>query len=118
MRYNYPRPAHLVPSMFTERPALRTMTERESVLIQQFCDGIHWHNIVLIGPEQKAYYWEPTGKPLAGRSEIRKALGRHSMLLLPTDGRSRASRWSCRPTVTRAVTGRTTSAAACASEGA
>ena len=73
MRYNYPRPAHLVPSMFTERPALRTMTERESVLIQQFCDGIHWHNIVLIGPEQKAYYWEPTGKPLAGRSEIRKA---------------------------------------------
>eukprot|EP00966_Prymnesium_polylepis_P331161 7386725-Prymnesium_polylepis.1 len=38
------------------------------------------------------------------------------MLLLPKGGLWRASLWSCRRTVTRAATGRTTFAVACASE--
>jgi hypothetical protein len=59
--------------MFTERPAVRTLMQGESVLIQQYCECLHWHNFVLFGPEQKAYYWEPLGKPLPGRSLIKTA---------------------------------------------
>ena len=43
-------PAALVPRMFEQRPALRTLLEQENVLIQQYCDGLHWHNLVLFGP--------------------------------------------------------------------
>eukprot|EP00966_Prymnesium_polylepis_P071295 1656409-Prymnesium_polylepis.1 len=73
----------------------------ESVLIQQYCECLHWHNFVLFGPEQKAYYWEPLGKPLPGRSLIKTAFDAAA-----AEG----------PTVTRAATGRTTFAVACASE--
>ena len=46
------------------------------MLIQQFCDGIHWHNLVLLGPEQLAYYWEPLGRPLRRHDPIRTAFER------------------------------------------
>jgi hypothetical protein len=46
----------------------------DRALIQQFCDGCHWHNLVLIGPEQRAYYWEPANATkLGSRSPIRTA---------------------------------------------
>ena len=37
------------------------LTRKVGVLIQQFCDGMHWHNLALIGPEARAYYWDPFG---------------------------------------------------------
>ena len=70
VRCNYPRPASLVPGIFSERPALRVLHERASVLIQQFCELLHWHNIVLIGPEQRAYHWEPFGASKGRRDPI------------------------------------------------
>jgi len=86
LRYNYPRPLALVPSIFTERAASRTLSECNSVFVQQFSDGglarptdrtprrlavasllvrsrvrsaVHWHNLVLFGPTRKAFLWEP-----------------------------------------------------------
>ena len=49
------------------------MHESSSALIQQFCDGVHWHNLALMGPECTAYYWEPKGTPLNRRSPIHSA---------------------------------------------
>ena len=64
----------MVPSIFKQRPALRTLQQQQSVLIQQFCKDLHWHNIVLFGHEQMAYYWEPMhGTSLSQRHEIRTA---------------------------------------------
>ena len=71
--YNYPRPTHLVPNIFSEGPAWRVLQKCDSALIQQFCDGLHWHNIVLVGKETRAYYWEPGGKPMGRRDAIRLA---------------------------------------------
>ena len=73
VRYNYPRPLDMVPHVFKQRPVLRVLLEKEDALIQQFCDGGHWHNIGFIGLEQRAYYWEPNGSSLARRSAIRAA---------------------------------------------
>lgn len=39
VRYNYPRPVSLVPSIFTERPGAHTLKECNRVLIQQFSTG-------------------------------------------------------------------------------
>ena len=39
VRYNYPRPLSLVPSIFTERRGERTLNECNRVLIQQFSSG-------------------------------------------------------------------------------
>ena len=64
VRYNYPRPSGMVPKMFSERPAQRIFSEGTGALIQQFCDGMHWHNLALVGPEKICYYWEPYGKAL------------------------------------------------------
>ena len=48
--------------------------QRDRVLIQQFCGGCHWHNLCLIGPESRAYYWEPIAKnTLSSRHPIRTA---------------------------------------------
>ena len=33
--------------------------------MQQFCSGLHWHNLAIIGPEQLGYYWEPKGSQMA-----------------------------------------------------
>eukprot|EP00966_Prymnesium_polylepis_P333196 7388670-Prymnesium_polylepis.1 len=52
------------------------MQEQKSVLLLQYCEDLHWHNLVLMGPEaeRKAYYWEPMhGATLATRSRIRAA---------------------------------------------
>jgi hypothetical protein len=77
VRYNYPRPGSLVPNIFSQRPARRVIHEQQSVLIQQYCEGLHWHNLVLFGPEKCAYYWEPLhGATLAGRDPIRTAFER------------------------------------------
>ena len=73
VRYNYPRPLWLMAKIFEERSALRVLQEQEQVLVQQFCDGCHWHNLVLIGPERIAYYWEPLGTALSARSPVRTA---------------------------------------------
>lgn len=72
VRYNYPRPLSMVQSIFSQRPALRVLHEgdRGSVLIQQFCGDLHWHNLVLFGPEKKAYYWDPLGRALPKRHKI------------------------------------------------
>ena len=68
---NYPRASWMVPSIFRQRPALRVLQQQQSVLIQQFCGDLHWHNFVLFGPEQMAYYWEPMhGTTLGRREEI------------------------------------------------
>ena len=71
VRYNYPRPLSLVPNIFAERPALRVLQEAQAALIQQYCDGVHWHNLALVGPERRCYYWDPTGKALTSRSAVR-----------------------------------------------
>jgi hypothetical protein len=68
VRYNYPRPSEMVPKMFSERPAQRIFREGTGALIQQFCGGMHWHNLALVGPEKICYYWEPYGKALSRRS--------------------------------------------------
>ena len=73
VRYNYPRAQVQVPSIFAQRPARRVIERKDSVLIQQFCDGVHWHNLALMGPECTAYYWEPKGTPLNRRSPIHSA---------------------------------------------
>ena len=39
------------------------LEKKKGVIIQQFCDGLHWHNLVLFGPEARAYYWDPFGTP-------------------------------------------------------
>ena len=48
VRFNYPRPQAQVPQIFRQRPAQRVLHQQQSCLGQQFCDGIHWHNIVLL----------------------------------------------------------------------
>jgi hypothetical protein len=63
----------MMEKMFNELPAQRVLHERDTVLVQQFCDGLHWHNVVLIGPELNGYYWEPLGSALGTRSLVRKA---------------------------------------------
>jgi hypothetical protein len=70
VRYNYPRASSMVPSIFQQRPALRVLQECKSILIQPFCDGLHWHNLALHGPERTAYYWEPMGSSLNRRGAI------------------------------------------------
>ena len=56
----------------THRDALEW--RKQAVLIQQFCDGIHWHNLALVGPEKRLYYWEPKdGIAMSGRDPIRTA---------------------------------------------
>jgi len=60
--YNYPRPQSLVPAAFSETNARRVLERENSVMLQQFCDGIHWHDLVLMGPERTLYYWEPMGR--------------------------------------------------------
>ena len=72
--YNYPREEASVPNIFGQRPATRVFQQRDRVLIQQFCGGCHWHNLCLIGPECRAYYWEPMAKnTLNSRHPIRTA---------------------------------------------
>lgn len=39
----------------------------------EFCDGVHWHNLALVGPERVMYYWEPTGSKLGDRDAISTA---------------------------------------------
>ena len=58
--YNYPRPKDKVPNIFTEQSGKHALEQVDRALIQQFCDGCHWHNLVLIaiGPEKRAYYWD------------------------------------------------------------
>ena len=73
VRYNYPRAAWQVPDMFAGRKAQRVLLEQKALLVQQYCHNLHWYNLVLIGPERRAYYWEPYGSPLAGRSAICEA---------------------------------------------
>ena len=109
MRYNYPRPQSLVPSVFAERPALRVLHDKASVLVQQFCDGCHWHNLVLFGPEQRAYYWEPMGSSLGGRHAIKAAFERAAPSGWELESIPVGSR--CKPTAIPVAIGRTTSAA-------
>lgn len=72
--YNYPRDEASVPSIFGHRPVTHLFQQRDRVLIQQFCGGCHWHNLCLIGPECRAYYWEPMAKnTLSSRHPIRTA---------------------------------------------
>jgi len=73
VRFNYPRSLAQMPAIFRQRPAQRVLHEQQSCLGQQYCDGIHWHNIALLGPERRAYYWEPKGSSLNARNAIREA---------------------------------------------
>ena len=73
VRYNYPRTQSLMPSIFEERPSKRIFRLGDSVLVQQYCDGVHWHNFALFGPEKMGYYWDPIGGKLSRRDPILKA---------------------------------------------
>ena len=73
VRYNYPRPQSQVPSIFEQTAARRIFRHEDTCLVQQFCDGVHWHNLALVGPERVMYYWEPTGSKLGGRDAISTA---------------------------------------------
>ena len=74
VEYNYPAMQALVPPIFTRARGERVLQQRGCAVIQQFCDGCHWHNLVLIGPEARAYYWDPLhANALPRRSPIRVA---------------------------------------------
>ena len=45
----------------------------EAVVIVQYCNGLHWFNLAIIGPERNVYHWDPFGKKLEGRHPIRSA---------------------------------------------
>lgn len=62
-----------MPVIFEQRAEQCVLHKQQACLIQQYCCGVHWHNIVLIGPERRAYYWEPNGSSMASRHEIRVA---------------------------------------------
>lgn len=42
--------------------------QRPKVVLQQFCDGVHWHNLALIGPQKLAVHWEPMGSDIHARA--------------------------------------------------
>jgi hypothetical protein len=73
LHYNYPRPASLVPSIFSERPPPQYP---KRVTVQQFCvDQLHWWSLALVGPEQTMYVWEPLqGSGLDDNHAIVRAL--------------------------------------------
>ena len=83
----------------------------DRVLIQQFCGGCHWHNLCLIGPECRAYYWEPIAKnTLSSRHPIRTAFNNAA-----PDGWQLEciALYRLKPMDTRAGIGRTTFAREC-----
>ena len=68
--------------VFSLRSAQRVLNACDSVLLQQFSDGatatglktgLQWHNLVLIGLEKLAIYWEPFGSALPSRGSIANA---------------------------------------------
>ena len=82
IRYNYPRPGVEISKTLKQRGPQRALHNCDTVLLQQFSDtvtasgssnGMHWHNLALIGPEKVAVYWEPYGSQLPGRGVIAAA---------------------------------------------
>ena len=86
----------------------------DCVMLQQVCDGAHWHNVALIGPQRLAVHWEPFGTSIFSRTHplarVRDAF----------DAAPKATGWQlvsvtlnlCRATATSAGRGRIGSAAA------
>ena len=45
----------------------------------RYCDGVHWRNWALVGPEKVAYYWDPAnGNKLGSRDPMRAAFQEHA----------------------------------------
>ena len=69
LRYNFPKGfVNAAHGTFTQRGGQRTLNKCDCVLLQQFCDGVHWHNLALIGPQKLAVHWEPMGSDIHARA--------------------------------------------------
>ena len=107
--YKYPRAEVQMPMIFEQRGEQCVLHNQQACLIQQYCSGVHWHNIVLIGPERRAYYWEPNGSSMTSRHAIRVAFDAAA----PAGWTPSPFSSSYRQTATHVATGLTTSVAAC-----
>ena len=68
LRYNYPRDVASACSIFRQRGGQRVLQLCDCVMVQQVCDGAHWHNVALIGPQRLAVHWEPFGTSIFSRT--------------------------------------------------
>lgn len=70
VKTNYPRPSEKVPQLFGEPTAQKALASKSLTIVQQYCDGMHWHNLAIIGPTAQIVMWEPFGSRLGDRDAI------------------------------------------------
>ena len=70
VKTNYPRPSRMVPQLFGEPTAQKALASKSLTIVQQYCDGMHWHNLAIIGPTAQIVMWEPFGSRLGDRDAI------------------------------------------------